>query len=89
MLNPGVSLADDDAGGFYDSVIPPFEGVPNDVADCHVKDGCPTQFDFRRLGSRLPALVRERNTAFPCASAAILSKTDAFPCGAAAHLTVD
>ena len=47
----------DDAGGFYDSVIPPFEGVPNDEADCHVKDGCPTTFDFRRLGSRLPALL--------------------------------
>ena len=28
-------------------------------------------------------LVRERNTAFPCTSAAILSKTDAFACGAA------
>ena len=31
-----------------------------------------------------PLMVRESTTAFPCASAVILSKTDAFPCGAAA-----
>ena len=29
--------------------------------------------------------VRERDTAFPCASAAILPKANAFACGAAAH----
>ena len=46
-----------DSGGTYDHVVPPFEGVPNDEADCHIKPGCPTPFDFRRLGSRLAALL--------------------------------
>jgi len=49
----------DDAGGFYDHVVPPFEGVPADDAPCHI-DGktvphdprCGADFDFRRLGLR-------------------------------------
>jgi phospholipase C len=45
------------AGGFYDHVVPPFEGVPSDDADCHVNEGCPDNFDFRRLGGRAPAFV--------------------------------
>ena len=38
-------------------VIPPYEGVPSDEAKCHVTEGCPDSFDFRRLGGRVPAFV--------------------------------
>jgi phospholipase C len=48
----------DDTGGFYDHVIPPHEGVPADEAPCGAQNsGCPAQFDFKRLGSRLAAFV--------------------------------
>ena len=35
------------------------------------------------LDQNMGGQVRERDAAFPCASAAILPKTDAFACGAA------
>lgn len=50
----------DDAGGYYDHVVPPFEGVPNDDAPCHVQDQCGSsrkKFDFRRLGLRSAAML--------------------------------
>eukprot|EP00746_Dinoflagellata_sp_MGD_P032444 gnl/MRDRNA2_/MRDRNA2_177224_c0_seq1.p1 gnl/MRDRNA2_/MRDRNA2_177224_c0~~gnl/MRDRNA2_/MRDRNA2_177224_c0_seq1.p1 ORF type:complete len:315 (+),score=73.18 gnl/MRDRNA2_/MRDRNA2_177224_c0_seq1:47-991(+) len=49
----------DDAGGFYDHVIPPSDGVPSDEAPCHVKSGggCGSEFDFRRLGLRTTAIL--------------------------------
>ena len=40
-----------------DHVIPPYEGVPSDESKCHVTEGCPDSFDFRRLGGRVPAFV--------------------------------
>lgn len=53
-------LAYDDAGGFYDHVIPPHEGVPADGSSCiipgkHPKCGHP--FDFRRLGLRATSML--------------------------------
>mmetsp|Transcript_94372 Transcript_94372/g.270274 ORF Transcript_94372/g.270274 Transcript_94372/m.270274 type:complete len:609 (-) Transcript_94372:146-1972(-) len=52
-------VAYDDAGGYYDHVVPPFEGVPADDAPCHVADTCPglKQFDFKRLGLRSSAML--------------------------------
>ena len=56
----------DDAGCYYDHVVPPSEGVPNDGASCNLNstatcDACcghgPQPFDFRRLGLRVPALL--------------------------------
>ena len=49
----------DDAGGYYDPVVPPFEGVPADGAPCHVTDQCPghNKFDFHRLGLRTSAAL--------------------------------
>ena len=44
----------DDAGGNYDHVVPPFEGVPADDAPCRAP--C-ADFDFRRLGPRVTALL--------------------------------
>ena len=51
----------DDTGGWYDHVIPPSEGVPNDGAPCNIwkganESGC-GGFDFRRLGTRSTAMV--------------------------------
>ena len=54
------SPIDDDAGGFYDHMVPPSEGVPNDDAPCHIRDTCDgsaAKFDFRRLGLRTTALL--------------------------------
>lgn len=53
-------VAYDDAGGFYDHVIPPHEGVPADGSSCivpgaHPKCGHP--FDFRRLGLRTTSML--------------------------------
>ena len=57
--NTMLLVAYDDAGGFYDHMVPPSEGVPNDDAPCHVRDTCNggQQFDFRRLGLRTTALL--------------------------------
>jgi hypothetical protein len=39
-------------------VIPPHEGVPADGAACgRDNDGCPSAFDFRRLGSRVASFL--------------------------------
>ena len=49
----------DDGGFFYDHVVPP-SGVPNDEAACHQQAapaGCPSTFDFRRLGLRAAAML--------------------------------
>lgn len=44
----------DDAGGYYDHVVPPHEGVAADEAPCR----CPNAvFDFRRLGLRSAAML--------------------------------
>jgi len=53
-------VAYDDAGGYYDHVVPPHEGVPADDSPCivpgeHPKCGSP--FDFRRLGLRSSAML--------------------------------
>ena len=53
-------VAYDDAGGFYDHVVPPYEGVPGDGSPCimpgtHPKCGHP--FDFRRLGLRTTSML--------------------------------
>lgn len=49
-------VAYDDAGGFYDHVIPPFEGVAAPDSPCNAgKKGCSHPFDFRRLGLRSTA----------------------------------
>lgn len=37
--------------------MPPHEGVAADEAPCHVTDGCPSKFDFKRLGGRAPAFL--------------------------------
>jgi len=53
-------IAYDDAGGYYDHVVPPFEGVPADESPCHVPGQhpqCGEQFDFRRLGLRSTAML--------------------------------
>ena len=57
----------DDAGGYYDHVVPPYEGVPADDAPCHLTGPhtdppfkCPgggQAFDFRRLGLRTSAML--------------------------------
>ena len=51
----------DDAGGLYDHVVPPHEGVPSDDAPCHLpyalEHGCNKKFDFRRLGERLTSFI--------------------------------
>lgn len=55
-----ISCRYDDAGAYYDHVVPPFEGVPNDEAPCHLRDQCsPTsnKFDFRRLGLRTSSML--------------------------------
>ena len=47
-------IAYDDAGGTYDHVVPPHEGVPDDESPCQA----PCQsFDFRRLGLRSTAML--------------------------------
>lgn len=51
----------DDAGGFYDSVVPPVN-VPADESPCTVDPGCARTgngplFDFKRLGLRVAALL--------------------------------
>ena len=53
-------VAYDDAGGYYDHVVPPFEGVPADDAPCNVRGKCKGDifpFDFRRLGLRSAAML--------------------------------
>jgi len=52
-------VAYDDAGGYYDHVVPPFEGVPADDAPCHLHDRCGLRpaFDFRRLGLRTAGML--------------------------------
>jgi len=50
----------DDAGGYYDHVVPPYEGVPADESPCHVPGihpKCGQVFDFRRLGLRSTAML--------------------------------
>lgn len=50
----------DDAGGYYDHVVPPFEGVPADESPCivpGVHPKCGQVFDFRRLGLRTSSLL--------------------------------
>jgi phospholipase C len=47
----------DDAGGFYDHVVPPYEDVPDDEAPCKVKSGCNHKFDFKRLGPRVTSII--------------------------------
>ncbi len=51
----------DDAGGFFDHVIPPSLGVPSDDAPCHKLRQHPNctkpAFDFRRLGRRMTAFL--------------------------------
>ena len=44
-------------GGFYDHVIPPHQGVAADEAPCTVTPGCPSTFDFKRLGGRVPGFL--------------------------------
>jgi phospholipase C len=54
-------VAYDDGGGYYDHVVPPFEGVPADDSPCHVPGPhnatCGHAFDFRRLGLRAGAML--------------------------------
>ena len=54
-------VAYDDAGGYYDHVVPPSEGVPADESDCNVpggrKSSCGEPFDFRRLGLRTTGML--------------------------------
>lgn len=53
-------VAYDDAGGFYDHLVPPHEGVPADESPCHVPGvhpKCGRPFDFRRLGLRTSAML--------------------------------
>lgn len=61
-------VAYDDAGGFYDHVVPPYTGVPADDAPCHIAGpltdppytcpgGAGPAFDFRRLGLRTAAML--------------------------------
>ena len=50
----------DDAGGYYDHVVPPFEGVAADEAPCIVPGAhasCGPAFDFKRLGLRSSAML--------------------------------
>ena len=55
-------MPDDDGGGYYDHIVPPFEGVPADESPCHVAGqrnttSCGPPFDFRRLGLRAGAML--------------------------------
>ena len=53
-------VAYDDAGGYYDHVVPPFEGVPADNSTCVIPGlhpDCGPAFDFRRLGLRTTAML--------------------------------
>jgi len=53
-------VAYDDAGGYYDHVVPPYEGVPADESSCvvpGVHPNCGEAFDFRRLGLRATAML--------------------------------
>ena len=55
-------VAYDDGGGYYDHIVPPFEGVPADESPCHVAGtrnttACGPAFDFRRLGLRSGAML--------------------------------
>jgi hypothetical protein len=51
-------VAYDDIGGYFDPIIPPFEGVPAPNAPCNsLNEGYPDKFDFRRLGGRSTALL--------------------------------
>lgn len=55
-------VAYDDGGGYYDHMVPPFEGVPADESPCHVAGlrnttACGPSFDFRRLGLRAGAML--------------------------------
>lgn len=43
----------DDGGGWYDHAPPPCEGVPAPDDE----KGCPDDFDFKRLGARVPLLM--------------------------------
>merc|ERR1719498_2198403 len=44
----------DDAGGYYDHIVPPHEGVAADEAPCR----CPkATFDFKRLGLRATGML--------------------------------
>lgn len=43
-------VAYDDAGGYYDHVVPPYEGVPADEAPCHLQDRCGAQLPFGEVG---------------------------------------
>ena len=62
-----LAVVYDDTGGWYDQVVPPHEGVPNDEAPCNVNVSSKCQgesgnkqndeFDFKRLGLRAPALL--------------------------------
>ncbi|KAJ8613898.1 hypothetical protein CTAYLR_008686 [Chrysophaeum taylorii] len=53
-----LAILYDDGGGYYDHVVPPFEGVPADGAACSEGiDECSDPFDFRRLGLRSAALL--------------------------------
>ena len=52
----------DDAGGFFDQIIPPYVGVPADDAPCHklwpAHPNCTKPaFDFKRLGRRMAAFL--------------------------------
>jgi len=47
----------DDAGGFYDHVIPPHEGIVPDESSCVIKSGCHKPFDFKRVGSRVVSFL--------------------------------
>eukprot|EP01051_Picozoa_sp_SAG22_P005625 SAG22_NODE_339_length_12034_cov_3.087474_2_plen_250_part_00 len=55
-------------GGFYDHIVPPFQGVPNDEAPCWARPANAScnaaaakngvgAFDFRRLGLRAAAML--------------------------------
>ena len=53
-------VAYDDAGGYYDHVVPPYEGVPADESPCIVPGlhpECGQVFDFRRLGLRTTSML--------------------------------
>lgn len=53
-------VAYDDAGGYYDHVVPPSEGVPADNSSCVIPGShpdCGPEFDFRRLGLRTTAML--------------------------------
>mmetsp|Transcript_51952 Transcript_51952/g.143913 ORF Transcript_51952/g.143913 Transcript_51952/m.143913 type:complete len:512 (-) Transcript_51952:14-1549(-) len=53
----------DDAGGYYDHMVPPYEGVPWDESPCWASkageqpSSCGEPFDFRRLGLRTTAML--------------------------------